>query len=255
MNTIHPKSTLIPFDRKQLTKRLESKKANRNDLINQPLITFSSNNLKYYENIGFIPKEYFEQIDKVLSDPDFKGRNIAKSTRYSGNLLYFGPSDFHDLKERCKNAKISITQLLDYEHVAFSTLSKYRKDRHIPSDLLEKLNTRLSMIERNNNAEPEVIVEEVPEETTVENPTVVKKEVKPEPKKFDSDLRKVIQSIKKVVHCNGEANLHLDNISERYDCDIETFVNSVFSLVSCENYVIFTTYNNGKPVFTLSEPM
>ena len=104
-------------------------------------------------------------------------------------------------------------------------------------------------MERTDKAE-EKVVEKVPEETKVE----IKAPVKVESEKVYSDFAKVVQSLKKVVRCNNEANLNLDNISGRYDCDIKTFVNSVFSLVSSENYVIYTTYSNGKPVFTLGEP-
>ena len=69
------------------------------------------------------------------------------------------------------------------------------------------------------------------------------------------DFAKTVQKLKTVVRCNGEANLNLNNISGRYDCDLETFVNSVFALISSEGYVIFTTYNNGKPVYSLGESM
>jgi len=254
MNAVYENKNLIPIDRRQLTKRLQSKKANRNDLINQPVITFSFNQLMRFEQTGMIPKEYFDQIESVLSNPNFTGKQVVRGRKYNGTLIYFGPSDVHDLKDRCKNVNLSVTELLNYEHVASDTFRRYKNDRHIPSDLLEKLNTRLSMIEKAHKAE-EKVVEKVPEETKVEIETPVKTEVKAEPKKVTYDFAKVIQSIKKVVHCNGEANLNLNNISERYDCDVETFVNSVFSLVSSENYVIFTTYSNGKPVFTLSEPM
>lgn len=254
MNVVYMNKNLIPIDRKQLTKRLQSKKANRNDLINQPVITFSFNQLMRFEQTGMIPKEYSDQIESVLSNPNFKGKQVIRGQKYNGSLIYFGPSDFHDFKERCKKVNISVNELLMYEHVASTTLRKYRNDRHIPSDLFEKLNTRLSMIEKAYKVE-EKVAEKVPEETKVEIETPGKVEVKAELKKVTYDFTKVIQNIKKVVHCNGEANLSLNNISERYDCDVETFVNSVFSLVSGENYVIFTTYSNGKPVFTLSEPM
>ena len=108
------------------------------------------------------------------------------------------------------------------------------------------------------NAQVEVVEEPVAEtkveaEVPVEEVRKTKVEVKP--KTADSNFAKVVQNLKKVVHCNGEANLNLNNIPERYECDVETFVNSVFSLISSESYVIFTTYSNGKPVFTLSEPM
>ena len=249
MTKVYTQLKSIPFDRKLLTLRLKKRNANRNDLINHPLIKFSCNQLSYFENIGTIPEEYLDQINKVLSDPNFKGSNVEKGCKYNGHLVDFGPSEFFELKKRCKKIKISVTELCCYDHIAYDTLTKYKKERHIPSDLLEKLNTRLSMLERINKAE-EKVVEKVPEAPKAETEVTIKVESE----KVYSNFAKVVQSLKKVVHCNNEANLNLDNISERYDCDIKTFVNSVFSLVSSENYVIYTTYSNGKPVFTLGEP-
>lgn len=250
MTKVYTQLKSIPFDRKSLTLRLKKRNANRNDLINHPSITFSCNQLSYFEGIGTIPEEYLDQINKALSDPNFKGANVEKGCKYNGHLVDFGPSEFLELKNRCKKIKISVTDLCGYDHIAYTTLTKYKKERHIPSDLLEKLNTRLSMLERINKTE-EKVVEKVPEAPKAETEVTVKVESK----KAYSDFAKVVQNVKNVVHCNGEANLNLNNISERYNCDIETFVNSVFSLISSEGYVVFTTYSNGKPIFTLGEPM
>lgn len=250
MTKVYTQLKSIPFDRKLLTLRLKKRNANRNDLINHPLITFSCNQLSYFESIGTIPEEYLDQINKALSDPNFKGSSIQKGYKYTGHLVDFGPSEFFELKQRCKKLNISVTDLCGYDHIAYTTLTKYKKERHIPSDLFEKLNTRLSIMERTDKAE-EKVVEEVPEETKVE----IKTPVKVESRKLESDFTKVVKNLKNVVRCNGEANLNLVNIPERYDCDIETFVNSVFSLISSEGYVVFTTYSNGKPIFTLGEPM
>ena len=250
-------STTVPFDKGIFATRLKNKRVSSNDLLNQPCVEFTKNQLMYYKKAGVIPKKYLDQIETALENISFKDCKRYSGRKYVGTLVDFGPSEYRDLIERCKKMNTSLTNVICLEHISSQTIYKYKKERHIPSDLLDQINRRLRMMET-ENAQVEVVEEPVVEtkveaEVPVEEVRKTKVEVKP--KTADSNFGKVVQNLKKVVHCNGEANLNLNNISERYECDVETFVNSVFSLVSSESYVIFTTYSNGKPVFTLSEPM
>lgn len=236
---------IVPFDGKLLTLRLKNKKANRNDLICQPEITFTRNQLSYFEKLGTIPKEYLDQINSVLAAPSFKGKNFLKGQRYSDCLVDFGVSEFATLKQACKASNISISDLCSLDHISYKTISRYKKEKLIPKDLLEKMNRRLRMIKQVNDTKNDDTKVEIaiPEDQKIEIKTNIR------------SLSTVVKDIKNVVRCNGEANLNLHDIPKRYGCDVETFVQSVFSLISSEGYVVFTTYSNGKPIFTLSEPM
>ena len=250
-------STTVPFDKGIFATRLKNKRVSSNDLLNQPCVEFTKNQLMYYKKAGVIPKKYLDQIETALENISFKDCKSYTGRKYSGTLVDFGPSEYRDLNERCKKLKTSLTNVVCLEHISTQTIYKYKKERHIPSDLLDQINRRLRMIET-ENAQVEVVEEPVAEtkvEAEVPVEEIHKTKVEVKPKTIDSNFAKVVQNLKKVVHCNGEANLNLNNIPERYECDVETFVNSVFSLISSESYVIFTTYSNGKPVFTLSEPM
>lgn len=237
---------IVPFDKVIFATRLKAKRISCNDLINHPCIEFSKTQLLYFKKTGMIPKRYLDQIDNALDNINFKDCKRYHGRKYSGELIDFGTSEYNGILERCKKLDISFTNVLNLEHVSPQTVNKYKKERHIPSDLLEQINRRLKSMETEVVEKP---VEEIKVETPIKKIEYTKISVD------DHIGKRVIQNLKNVVRCNGEANLNLDNISTRYNCDIETFVNSVFSLVSCENYVIFTTYNNGKPVFTLGEPM
>lgn len=252
-------STTVPFDKGIFATRLKNKRVSSNDLLNQPCVEFTKNQLMYYKKAGVIPKKYLDQIETALENISFKDCKSYSGRKYVGTLVDFGPSEYRDLIEKCKKLKTSLTNVVCLEHISTQTIYKYKKERHIPSDLLDQINRRLRMMET-ENAQVEVVEEPVAEtkvkaEVPVEEVRETKTETVPVVKPNEDKRARVIQNIKRVVRCNGEANLNLDDISYRYECDIETFVNSVFSLVSSENYVIFTTHNNGKPVFTLSEPM
>lgn len=262
---------MVPFDNGVFTTRCKMKHISCNDIINHPSISFNKTQLVYFKQKGFIPKEYNDQIEEALQDSNFTGYKDYRGTKYIGSMIEFGPSKRNELKERCKKLNTSISNIASLEHISLQTIARYKKERQIPSDLLEKLNRRLSMMEKEGNNKPseETVIENEPANKVDTDSTVslnIKElESKPETKQVphisvienkmsNNSLEKVVQSLKKVVHCNGEANLNLDNISERYECDLETFVNSVFSLIS-ENYVVYTTYSNGKRIFTLGEPM
>ena len=131
MSKVYVYENLIPFERKMLTQRLKKRDANRNDLINHPLITFSSNQLSYFESMGSIPEKYFIQINKVLSDPNFIGKHVPTGQRYSGMLVDFSSSDYTNLRQRCKKINISFTELLNIEHISTETIRRYKKDRNI----------------------------------------------------------------------------------------------------------------------------
>ena len=239
----------MPFDAKVLSSRMKNKNINVNDLVNYSGVTFTKNQLQYFKANGQIPKQYYEEIEVALADPNFKGNHYSTGIKYTGELVDFGITEYDALAKRCKKLGMSVTDLLSIEHVGPDTLTRYKKERHIPSDLLEKLNRRLNMMEASMQEEPK---EEL--KPDILNPSIVPTvEIDLKFRKYEPDIDRISRKIKMVIHCNGEANLNLNNIYERYDCNLETFVNSVFNLVSNDGYVIFTTYNNGKPVFSLGE--
>lgn len=261
---------MIPFDKGVFTARCRLKHISCNDIINHPAVSFNKNQLVHYKQKGFIPKEYYDQIEEALKDSNFIGYKDYRGTKYIGNMVNFGSSERNEFKERCRKLSTSITNIASLEHISLQTISRYKKERQIPSDLLEKLNRRLTLMEKevDNKPSEELIIENEQVNKVnadsiktlsikeLENKTEMKHipHVSVEIKTNNDGIEKVVRSLKKVVHCNGEANLNLDNISDRYECDLETFVDAVFSLIS-ENYVVYTTYSNGKRIFTLGEPM
>lgn len=257
--------SMTPFDKCIFNSRLKTRKISCNDLINHPSVTFSKNQLSYYKRIGMIPKSYMDEIENALSDTKFFNTKCFRGTKYIGNLVDFGPSEYSRLMTKCKSLGTSMMNVLSIEHIAYDTLIKYKKERHVPSDLIEKIERRLNMMEEERKPseiveEPKVEsdpIEEVNEEIIEEKHTPMFLEAEKAFKtyKYKPDYTNIINKLKMVIHCNGEASLNLNNIPERYDCNLETFLCSVFSLVSNEGYVIYTTYNNGKPIFSLGESM
>ena len=233
-------NVIIPFDKDQFNARLKSKKINRSDLICHSSITFTSMQLRYYERQGMIPKNYYEEIEAALSDEELKGSNKV-GQKYYGSLVDFGYSEFYDLKNRCKKLNVTLTDVCTLNHLSYTTLLRYKKERHIPSDALAKINRKLDEIEIQNSYK------------SVQDPETKTEEYMAEQSLYQKDINEVADTITMVMRCNGEANLNLSNIQERYGCDTETFVNAVFYLVSNNGCAIYTTYNNEKPSFSLGE--
>ena len=244
---------MMPFDKGIFFNRLKARHMTCNDLINHPSVTITRTKLNYCQKTGTIEKEYYDQIEAALSDLNYRGCKSYTGTKYYGSFVDFGTMEYDKLNKRCKNVGTCLTNVISLEHVSPQTIHHYKKERHIPSDLLEKINNRIRLIQKEKDSK--LIEEEKPVKTEPEVKVEPTETVKSNTKVLNSDYKKISSKLKTVVHCNGEANLNFSNITERYECDLETFVNSVFSLVSSEGYVIFTTYNNDKPVFSLGEPM
>lgn len=244
------RDTMVPFDKQIFASRLKFRKISRNDLLNHPSVTFTKNQLNYYEKMGTIPKPLYDEIEMALSDTEFRIAKNYKGHRYVGNLVDFGPSEYFEIKKQCKNLNVSLVNLCSLERISYETIRKYKKERQIPNDLLEKIHRGLAAMAKEN-------VEELQNEKVVDIESVKEpsQNTTPNTEVFANDCFKIADTLKLIIKCNGEANLNLCGIENRYNCDLETFVNSVFSLISNDGYVIFTTYNNGKPVFSLGEPM
>ena len=121
-NSTYRYSDMVPFDSGILSTRLKTRKMSYVDLVNQPSVNFTRNQLFYFKRRGEIPKEYSDQIEEALINFNPMRSKCGLYHRYNGEMVAFGASELNELKEKCKKFNTSLTHVLNVEHISSETL-------------------------------------------------------------------------------------------------------------------------------------